>query len=266
MHPDEPSDPPAAFFTLNGERLAFNDEGGGEHAVVAYPGLPGAKRDYRWLAPALSPSCRFVRIDPPGYGESTRSGYRAMTVAERAASVLALMDHLKLGPVTLLSHSSGAPVSTHIARHHPERVRACVLLAPAAPTPHYPVRLFRIVARILERRLGRVALKPVQRYFYGVAGFPKHLSDDELIYTTLDASGNAFYGYGKTLAALRVPVLIAWARDDRLIPARGFEALERLAPDGPRLRFESGGHNIQKTRATEIASAVAALHADLGAN
>jgi pimeloyl-ACP methyl ester carboxylesterase len=53
--------------------------------------------------------------------------------------------------------------------------------------------------------------------------------------------------------ALRAPTLLASCDDDPLVePAIG-EQLGRACPDGPRLRFDSGGHNPQKSQACEIA-------------
>ena len=66
----EPSDPPAQFVN---DSLAYTDEGSGEPAIVAIPGLPGSGRDFRWLAPLLADRFRVIRIDPPGYGASPRS-------------------------------------------------------------------------------------------------------------------------------------------------------------------------------------------------
>ena len=45
----------------------------------------------------------------------------------------------------------------------------------------------------------------------------------------------------------------AWADDDKIVESRVSKILTKIAPARPRLHFDTGGHNIQKTRATEIA-------------
>ncbi len=112
------------------------------------------------------------------------------------------------------------------------------------------------MARALQHPLGRIILAPLQRWVYTAAGFPSSLTDAQRVFTTLDASALDFERHRRDLARITQPTLVAWAQDDRIIPASRFEALEALVPSGPRLRFESGGHNIQKTRATEIGRAI----------
>ena len=64
------------------------------------------------------------------------------------------------------------------------------------------------------------------------------------------------------LGVLTIPTLVAWARDDRLIEAEIFDELSPKAPDGPRLPFDTGGHNIQKSQASELADAIVAFMGD----
>ena len=59
-----------------------------------------------------------------------------------------------------------------------------------------------------------------------------------------------------SVRTLTQPCLVAWARDDRLVAPHIIEGLVEVVPEGPRLCFETGGHNLQKTQATEIAEAL----------
>ncbi len=259
MHPETPSDPPRQTMAYGDGVLAWTDEGQGAEVILAIPGLPGSVRDFRWLAPALLPDVRLVRVELPGFGHSSRQGWSGMAVPERARAVLALMDGLGLESVHLLSHSAGGMVVSHLAATAPQRVRSCSLLASPGPRPHYPLAVYRALASLFAWPLGRALMHPLQRILYKAVGFPSYLTDEERMYTTLDASANNFEAHGRAVSAITQPLLMAWARDDRLIPVDIFEALEALAPQGPKLRFDEGGHNIQKTHALEIAAAIKAL-------
>jgi len=68
-----------------------------------------------------------------------------------------------------------------------------------------------------------------------------------------------FDRHAENLQTLTVPTLVAWAEDDRLIEPEIFAEQTALCPDGPRLGFDTGGHNIQKTRAVELADALLAI-------
>ncbi len=254
MHPNSPSDPAPEFIEHNGHKLAYTDEGSGSSTIVAVPGLPGSIRDFRWLAPALASSFRLIRLELPGYGKSDRHGHRGMSITERAAPVRELMQHLQVRSATLLGHSSGGTIIAHLAHHFPGLVRRCAFIASNGPQPHYQVRTYRALAALFDYRVGRAAMRPVLRRVYGALGFPAHLSDDERMFTTLDAAATDFAAHRKNLRAISQPSLVAWATDDNLIPSKVFEELESLVPNGPRLRFTRGGHNLQKTRAIEIAN------------
>jgi len=85
------------------------------------------------------------------------------------------------------------------------------------------------------------------------AGFPRSTPDAEIRRSVRVAASVDFRVIGNAIAALRMPTLHAFCDDDRLIEAEISEELAAALPRGPRLRFATGGHNLQKTMASEIA-------------
>jgi pimeloyl-ACP methyl ester carboxylesterase len=253
MKPPKPSDPEKQFIKHNNHNLAYTIEGSGQHTIVGVPGLPGSLRDFRWLAPALNDHHRFIRLDMPGYGDSQRTGYSAMTIEQRASAVHALLESLDLINVTLLSHSSGSTVAAHLACHHSERVKNLVYLAPAGPTAHYSVAALRMFGRFYSWGLTRFFMVPTTRFLFRQMGYPSYLSDDERIYTALDAGGTEFKLHADNLKKVKQASMVAWASDDRISPSKFAKALAEMVTDGPRMGFDDGGHNIQKSKAIEIA-------------
>ena len=82
-------------------------------------------------------------------------------------------------------------------------------------------------------------------------------NSDETALTTLECAASIdFKRHGETLASIDKPTMVIWAEDDRMVEPRVSKTVTRFAPAGPRLHFDSGGHNIQKTRANEIAAAL----------
>lgn len=256
MTPEKPSDPLPQFMEWKGLKLSYSDEGQGDQVIVAIPGLPGSLRDFRWLAPALPKSIRFIRIALPGFGESERSGYRGMTLEERSEPVLALIQHLGLQSVSLLSHSSGSTVIAYLARQHPELVESLIYLSPAGPVAHYPVALVRFVGRFMAWRLSRGLLFPINRFLFKQLGFPSYLTDHERCYATLDAGVTRFKDHRANILAQKQPALVAWGREDKISPPKFTKALGDLIERGPRCEFEDGGHAIQKSHAVELGTAI----------
>lgn len=250
-----PSDPPVRYV---GD-LAYTDEGSGAVTVVAIPGLPGSGRDFRWLAPVLAGNHRVIRVDPPGYGASPRTDWAGMSTGDRAQTVQRVIDGLRLGPVVLIGHSAGGAVVAHLARHASDLVTAAVMLSSTGPTAHFAGTPMKVLAQPLRLSPVRAVLAPGIRRLYAMQGFPSYLTDDERAFALLDAAAFNFHEHRANLAGMRTPTMVAWAQDDPVIPVSRFHALAAAAPDGPRLEFADGGHNIQKTHAEPIAAAITAF-------
>ena len=239
--------------------IAYTDEGAGSATAVTVPGLPGSNRDFRWLAPLLSPHMRVIRMDPPGYGRSPRPNDSGMSVAERAAATEDLLDALDLGPVMLISHSAGGVVAARLARMHPQRITSLAMLAPPGPEPHFDQRPLRRMAPVLATAPGAWVMKNRIRSQYREMGFPRYLRDDEMRFALLDAAKMDFADYAEDAAGLSQRTLVSWAGDDHVISDTLTADLVDLVPRSQALRFDDGGHSIPKTRAKELAPAILAL-------
>lgn len=88
--------------------------------------------------PALSARYRVVALDHRGHGRGVRSRlpFRLEDCADDAA---ALVEHLGLGPATVVGYSMGGPIAQLMWRRHREAVGGLVLCATAA---RFPVRRF----------------------------------------------------------------------------------------------------------------------------
>jgi pimeloyl-ACP methyl ester carboxylesterase len=237
--------------------LAYTDEGEGP-ALLAIHGLPGSHRDYRWLAAALHGRVRLVRIDQPGFGATAidrpPTDWRALAaiVTDFAARVID-------GPYTVLGHSFGAPLATHVAALDPS-VTDLALLAPVGLRRHRVLRRIpplRFIDRAVRAPLvGRHVLRLYRRAMIA-AGFPRSIRPPEVARSVAMIAGFRFADHRTALAQVRGSVFGAWTLDDTFVEAAVIEEMMAAAPAGPRLRFDEGGHNLQKTHAIEIADALA---------
>jgi pimeloyl-ACP methyl ester carboxylesterase len=72
---------------------------------------------------------RVIAPDQIGFGKSSKPEIR-YTFAMLADNTARLLDHLKLGRVTVIANSMGGMLGVHFARRYPERVSALVLENP----------------------------------------------------------------------------------------------------------------------------------------
>ena len=254
MHPEIPSDPPMKTVQLPRGPMSYVDTGGEGPVIVLVHGLPGSHRDFRWLEPALSAGARVVRMDLPGFGQTPLKTMPGTTLPERGRVIVELLEALDLSGIVLAGHSMGGGVATAAAAQAPERIAGLALIASLGPRAHRarrehdPAPIARLMrVPILGRLMFPLVLKGFRR-----AGFKEE--DRKILIHTLDCvAGTSFEDHRKHLALLNIPTAVIWADDDSFIEPEIFIELGEAVPEGPRLRFEGGGHNIQKSRATEMA-------------
>lgn len=121
--------------TLPGGRLLDVDPGPGDPSlptVVAHHGTPGARsRDRHLDAVAAAVGLRVVTFSRPGYGGSTRHTGRA--VADVAADVEALLDHLGIERAATIGASGGGPHALATAALLPRRITGVLTIAGVGP-------------------------------------------------------------------------------------------------------------------------------------
>ncbi len=260
--PVAPSDPPLRMGECARGPFSYTDEGEGP-VVVAVPGYPGGPRDFRWLGPALGPSLRFVRLAMPGFAQTPLETGPETSLAGRAEFVGHVLDALDLRDVVLVGHSMGGAIAGHAALSSAARVSALVLLCSIGPTPHPTVRGQRMKfgAAVARRRWVGAPVRAMLPGLFARLGFPRRWTLPQLLHTLECAAALDFPAWAEVAAALPQTTAVLWSEDDALIPPAISQALADIAPQGPRIAFSSGGHNIQKHHATEIADVVRTLAA-----
>ncbi|MCP4804979.1 MAG: alpha/beta hydrolase [Proteobacteria bacterium] len=260
MHPEHPSDPPVQQVQLANGPLGYTDEGHGPTVLLVH-GYPGGLRDWRWLAPAL-PGHRLVRIQLPGLNDSTPLATNPGTsIPARVECIEEAIDALGLTSYAVAGHSMGGGLVQVLAERRAEQVTHLLLVSSIGHRPHKGIRAYPagFIAKLVGNRCLDALTNPMGRMAFRAFGFPSYWSDEARRHTTLCAADLDWSLLKNAASHIRCPTLIAFAEDDPLVePAIGEELIEAL-PDGPRLRWPDGGHNVQKAHATELGATICAF-------
>jgi pimeloyl-ACP methyl ester carboxylesterase len=178
----------------------------------------------------------------------------------RGRLIIEALDALNIERCLLIGHSMGGAVATAAVSLSPERFVGLALLASLGFRPHRSFRAFNGATMLsLGLRLPWLSgvLLPRLRVQSQQMGFKGH-DDVSLMQMVHTVASFSFTQHAKNLQELVLPTLIAWAEDDAFIESAISNELYWRCPDGPRLQFPDGGHNIQKSRAVELAAAITA--------
>jgi pimeloyl-ACP methyl ester carboxylesterase len=257
------SDPEPDVFERTEGRLTFTDEGPRDApALIAVHGIPGSVRDFRYLAPQVSASVRFIRMDLPGFGGSAAVDEAVRSLPGRARTVLALADGLGLRDFGVLGHSMGGGTALVTAGMAPDRVRRLALVCSLGLSLHRglgaPPALFDLAGRATGVPVLGHLLLPFVRAAYRRRRFPgvDTMRRQDFALQLRALAGVDFGQVRRVVAGPLPPTLLAYSRDDHMVEARVSEELAKALPAARVLAFDDGGHNIQKTRAVELGRAL----------
>ncbi len=264
-------------YVSGGARLSFGDAGEGLPVVLLHP-TPLDREYWRPLTRELA-GIRAIVPDLRGHGRSelgsglpvggfTRvPGAPVLTMAQLAADVLALLDHLKISKAVFGGCSIGGYVLLELWRRAPQRIHGMIFVC-SKPQPDSEANLTKRMETIAQARADGVAA-----LFDGMARNtvapsvrkerPEVVSEVRAqMSLTADAEIAVQAGLAArpdsvpTVATIRVPVLAIVGAEDSNVTAADMEAF-RAAPGGCELHvLPCAGHYAAYEQPKKMAALV----------
>jgi pimeloyl-ACP methyl ester carboxylesterase len=243
--------------TLNGIDIAYTDEGEGS-ALLFVHGFPLSRRTWSKQVEAFKPTHRVLAPDLRGLGE-TEATEGAVSMARFAEDLSALLQHLQLGPVTLVGHSMGGYVALAFAAAHPQALQGLVLVGTksGADTPEAAAGRRALAARVQKEGAAIVvdAMAPKMlaesnrnaAMAAEVRGFMLPSKPMGVIGALLGMAERP--DMEASLGQLRVPALVVTGAEDSIIPPSESEAMARAIPGAQLDLLADGGHLVAFERA-----------------
>jgi pimeloyl-ACP methyl ester carboxylesterase len=253
--------PPSAFIDVGELRVHYRDEGPRDdpEPIVLLHGTSASLHTWEGWAAALRGQRRVVSFDLPGFGLTGPNSSGDYSDASYVRFVLQTLDALKLQRVVLGGNSLGGAVAWQTAVAAPQRV-AALILVDAAGYRFEPTSVplgFRIARTPVLNRLMRNVLprSVIDSSVRNVYGHPERVTSDLVDrYMAMTArAGNrqalaqrmAQLTWGDKaadVATLRVPTLVLWGGQDRLIPVAHAHRFGQDIPGSTVVVFDDLGH------------------------
>jgi pimeloyl-ACP methyl ester carboxylesterase len=246
---------------VNDVRVNYCEMGEAGEPIVFVHGLAGCWQNWLENIPHFARDHRVIALDLPGFGDSPMPPWET-TITNYGRLVDEVCRRLNLHSCTLVGNSMGGFIAAETAIAEPEWVERLMLVS-AAGISH--ARMRREPAEAMARML--IAASPLLfrireqgwrrwrlRYamFRNVFDSPHRLRPEllwEFAHGAMDAPGflpalGALIGYDilDRLEKVRVPTLILWGRDDRVIPATDALEYERRLANSRLVIFDRCGH------------------------
>ncbi|WP_245557507.1 alpha/beta fold hydrolase [Neolewinella persica] len=263
-------------------RLAYVDEGTGQETLVFIHGLGSNLQAWQKTIAGLKNDYRCIALDLPGYGKSSKEDY-PFSMTFFADQVAAFIEELKLENVTLAGHSMGGQIALTLALKQPDYLTRLVLAAPAGLETFSPEnRAF--FATYVQPQIIRATTEPqieanFALNFYEMPEDARFMVEDRL---SMREDTQAYHYYSEMiprcvlgmldepvtdrLAALNLPTLLVFGRQDQLIPNRFLHpqlTVEAVAKSGQQaiknaevIFFDKAGHFVQWDQSAAFNKAV----------
>lgn len=260
------------FIDVDGLRVHYRDEGTGPPLVLLH-GTASSLHTWNAWAEALSPRYRVLRMDLPGFGLTGPNGSGDYSIAAYVRFLESFRETLGLERFALGGNSLGGAIAWNYAVAHPQQVTALVLVDPAGFPIERPALVFTL-ARIpgLSRLLAWMDPGPLVRRTlrdaYGEPGLVTPALVERYRSLSLrEGNRDAFIARARaplldttaSLASLRVPTLVLWGREDRLIPVSHAARFHSAIPGAQLLLYEGVGHVPMEERGGATARDAAAF-------
>lgn len=256
-----PADLDHATIRANGHALSAFVAGEGRPMVLLH-GLGATKLSLLPIVRPLAERHRVIVPDLPGHGESPKP--RVEYTPQFYESVVSkLIGRLDDGPAILIGNSMGGRIALEVAMRKPERVAGLILLDSAVPGFRWswilqfmrvvpsevaavPIPIRRQLVLNAQRQLFAVPERlPPTAYEAGADEFVRVYRSFRArmaLFSSLRGLVAPSPAFWQKLKRIRVPTLVVWGAEDRLVPSRLGSRLAGEIPSSELHILPSVGH------------------------
>ena len=252
--------PPSQFIDIAGLQVHLRDEGPRDDPtpIVLLHGTSASLHTWDGWVQALTPTRRVIRFDLPAFGLTGPNPQNDYTIASYVKFVTAVADKLGVQRFVLGGNSLGGQVAWETAVAAPTRVAQLILVdASGYPLKPESVPIGFILASLpgaptlMQYILPRGVVQSSVQNVYGDKSRVTPALVDWYVDMALREGNRKALGYRlaqgfasdvRKISTLKLPTLILWGDQDRLIPPENARAFARDIAGAKRVMLAGLGH------------------------
>lgn len=264
-------------------RIRYRDEGSGKPVVFVHGYLVDG-RLWDGVVDALGDRCRCLAPDwPIGSQQMAMKPDADLSPYGIAATIAGFLEELDLEDVTIVGNDSGGAMSQVLATRHPERIGRLVLtncdthenfppgpfkaLIPLAKMPGGMAIVgapFRVgaIARAAFKPFAKKPIPPELIRSWMEPGLNDPGVKRDLKKVTVDMNKRYTLEAAEKLRSSDLPLLLAWAPDDRVFPLKWAERLASEVPNARIVEIPDAATFVPFDQPQRLADEIAAFVAD----
>jgi pimeloyl-ACP methyl ester carboxylesterase len=238
------------------------------HPLILVPGIASTYRTYALLLNLLAEQFRTVVYEYPGEDQDDCSRLREIGHDDLVDDLLGLIDHLGFGRALLLGVSFGSTIVLKALSRQPDRFPKAVAQGAFARRAFSRAERWALgLGQLVPGTVKRLPLRATVLTYNSKAEFPAILQDRWALYLEEDGLTPIrslahrvkllmALDLEPILAQISTEILLIQGNEDRIVPARYFEALKAGLPRAEGIVLPTVGHLPHLTHAEIMARVI----------
>jgi len=252
---------------LDGVELYYELAGSpGARTIAMTHGIGGNADTWQAVAEGLGDQYQVLSWDVRGHARSGRpeSGY---TIAQFAADLAALLDHLNIPDAVIMGSSMGGTITQRFILDFPDKTAAAVIMSTSSEVNDAGRQRWEAQADFIEQNGMRAWIersRPEGQTPEYLAAHPEITASEERriannpdahVYAQV-ARAVAFYNYTQELEQVRKPTLVMVGDKDGMTPPGGSVIISRRIPEAELKILPGRGHGLEQEDPTQVVDLV----------
>ena len=242
------------WIKLDGIKARYLESGKEENNHILFIHGLGSAAD-RWMKiPETLSDFHSIAVDLPGFGESDKPANMAYTIDEFRKFIISFLKEVSFNDekTTIIGHSLGGYIASEIAIQHQNNVNQLVLIDPSGtlnePTPILNEYLDAAMSPTIDnvrKAFEKMVADPKRVPSQLVEGFIRRINmpnAKDAFKSTLANSATTQIGLERLRQINKIPTLILWGADDRVIPLEHSKVFKDTILDSQLEIIEDAGH------------------------